>query len=204
MSPPKTLILQKIRVLRFQILMKLINLSPLISLRVVSEPWKNFDGSWITWILELQPKFLRTSTRSHSQSKGSCLAHALLKRPLIKLNNFYLDVFGYYGVYPEAMHTLYQWSCDLWVSCFYPHNTYNNLMSLQFVMCYYITTQHYTKTKETHIKTGTLLGFSIFNSVTWNFLQLFPKTSKISQTRKKFRVGNTVLWLVKSTLLHSE
>lgn len=90
MSPPRTLILQKIRVLSFIFSWSLLTSLPLISLRVLSEPWKNFDGSWITWILELQPKFLRTSTRSHSQSKGSCLAHALLKRPLIKLNNFYL------------------------------------------------------------------------------------------------------------------
>jgi hypothetical protein len=41
---------KKIRVLSFIFSWSLLTSPPLISLRVVvSEPWKNFDGSWITW-----------------------------------------------------------------------------------------------------------------------------------------------------------
>ncbi len=66
-----------------------------------------------------------------------------------------------------------------------------HLQSHESAICHVLPYHHPTlyNTKKTHIKTCTL-GFSIFNFVTQIFLQLFPKISKISQTRKKFRVGN--------------
>jgi hypothetical protein len=133
---------KKIRVLSFIFSWSLLTSLPLISLRVVSE-WALKELWWLLnhlGFLNFNPNSWEPP-RSHSQSKGSCLAHALLKRPLIKLNNFYLHVFGYYSVSPWSSHA-YIIPVKLWSVSFVflsSHNTYNNLMSLQFVMCYYIT-----------------------------------------------------------------